>query len=119
MSAMQVRLLGATDGQTTGLSRYALSLQAELRAEGVRVETVGPKLPPLPGPMYDLFRRAGFNLRHFFTTYPLAIPTAPPGVITHITAQNQATALALGSVPPRTIISVHDIITLAYRNDPR
>jgi glycosyltransferase involved in cell wall biosynthesis len=112
-----IRMVGAAQGTSTGLSRYARSLRQALEAAGNPVDVAGTPAPPVPGPLVGLAQRFGFDLRAFFTTYPLVLPAAPAHGVTHLTSQNQASAVAFRA-PANLVVTVHDIITLAYRSDP-
>lgn len=115
-----IQLVGTSKGQTTGLSRYSQNLYQALRKIGANVELVGIK-PPIPTLVNRLAKSIGFDLQTFFTTYPLTLPAASKGKLVHLTSQNQASALtcsndARSSRP--VIITVHDLITLAYHEQP-
>ncbi len=111
---IKVNLIGGVQGQTTGLSRYARSLQAALSKAGLEADFVPTRLPALPNSIYKGARKAGFDLQTFFTTYPIALAKeTDKNAVLHLTSQNQASAIAFSS-HPRTVVTVHDLITSIY-----
>ena len=117
IATQPIQFIGRTDAQTTGLSRYARTLYDHLVKAGVAVSVVGAPSLPLPGLAYMLAHKAGFDLRTFFSTYPLRLPTLPKDAIVHLLSQGQASALAW-QTHRRSVVTVHDMITSLYRHDP-
>lgn len=114
---MKVTIVGRTGGPTTGLSNYLGSLARALAALGVEISVRQPALPPFPRWLVRLARRAGFDLRAFFTTYPLAVGPRGSTDLLHLSSQNLASALAMGALG-RCVVTVHDLVGLGYRHDP-
>lgn len=113
-----VRLVSRVDGGMTGISRYAAKLRQHLVGRGVpTVMAGGVGGPPLPRIARQAALRLGFDVEAFFTTYPLWLPRGPRGCVTHLTGQNQASAVAFWG-QPRLLVTVHDLITLAHRQRP-
>jgi len=114
----EVKIIYGGDNQaTTGLSRYARSLHQALADSGVNAELGGSGLPPLPRIVFRVAKRGGFDLKTFFTTYPIALPPKLQGQILHLSSQNLASAAAFARKRP-LIVTVHDLITIAGRRDP-
>lgn len=114
-SLSPVKLTGGGGTRSvTGLSRYSYNLALALEREGHLVMPGSTDLPPLPGALVALLKKAGFDLKAFFTTYPLALSSTAEDSIFHLTSQNLASAVAF-TRPKRLVITVHDIITLACR----
>src|SRR5690348_8430380 len=80
-SAVPVWLVGAGSGPATGISRYARSLGQALSANGQAVNLAGSNPPPVPSWLVKGASRAGFDLKSFFTTYPLtfSVKSRPGG----------------------------------------
>ncbi len=117
-AAIKVRIIGSPVGATTGLSRYALNLKQALANFELKITTESLELPRFPAFIYKFALKAGFDLKTFFTTYPLNWVSAPEfATITHLTSQNQASAVAFRQ-PKHLVITVHDLITLACRQQP-
>ena len=106
--------VGRTD-ITTGLSRYTCQLYQALQRIGTDIELVDTKRPAIPDVINRVCKSLGFDLNSFFTTYPLLLPMSKKTGLIHLTSQNQASALVFGA-HRRAIITVHDLITLAYRD---
>lgn len=114
----EIRLVGSGGyGSVTGLSRYGENLSLALSKKALKVESEGTSLPPIPGFMLTLFQKVGFDLKTFFSTYPVSLSTFSENAIIHLTSQNLASAVAFRK-PSRLVITVHDLITLACRHQP-
>jgi glycosyltransferase involved in cell wall biosynthesis len=110
-------LAGKTDGLTTGLSRYGRSLGKALAELGIETRVVAAKAPPIPKIIGRAAKKAGFDLQSFFSTYPVWLDQVHKPGITHLTSQNQASAVAF-SLPEHLVVTVHDIVTLSQRANP-
>ncbi len=110
-------IYGGDNNGTTGLSRYALSLQQALTNGGFKVDLAGSGLPPLPELVFKGAKRLGFDLKTFFTTYPISLQSQSKGQILHLSSQNLASAAAFARKSP-FIVTVHDLITIAGRGNP-
>jgi len=114
---VNVRFVANPGSEITGMSRYAQGLREALSAQGTHVGVARIALPPIPAPLMDLSASIGVDFRQFFATYPLSLPQPPPGGILHLTNQQQACGLAFRRRVARTVITVHDVITLKYARD--
>ncbi|HEX2914879.1 MAG TPA: glycosyltransferase family 1 protein [Chloroflexia bacterium] len=112
-----VVLVGGASSSLTGLSRYGRNLSTALSQQGQPIIPGAIARPPLPGPFFNLARKMGFDLNTFFSTYPLALAARPEQGLLHLTSQNLASAVAFKK-PARLVITVHDLITLACRQQP-
>lgn len=108
-----VRLVGLSEGSSTGLSRYARSLYQELTLQEVTVGVTDFKTPSIP----PFVGKLGFDSAKFFSTFPVALPDAVGNTVTHLTTQNHASAVAFKKVK-RLVVTVHDLITLCYNHYP-
>lgn len=120
-----VWLVGSGSGPATGISRYARSLGQALKTEGQAVNLVGSPPTPVPAWLVRGAKRAGFDLKSFFNTYPMVLSAKDrPGHnngLLHLTSQGHASLLAFPPgrrTLPRTVVTVHDLITLVGRHDP-
>ncbi len=113
-----VSLMVGASGSLTGLSRYASDLKAALSFLGARVNIVESARPPVPAWLARGAQAHGLNLDRFFATYPIVVPDEPSCGILHLASQNLATGIALRQRGSRTVITVHDVIHLKFRNEP-
>ncbi|MEI7555051.1 glycosyltransferase family 1 protein [Candidatus Chlorohelix sp.] len=112
-SQFTVRMVGLSEGSSTGLSRYARSLYQELTRQGVAVGLTEFKNPPIP----SFVGKLGFDSAKFFSTFPVALPDSVGNTVTHLTTQNHASAVVFKKVE-RLVVTVHDLITLCYNHYP-
>ncbi len=115
-----IHIVAPPPGLPDGITRYALSLSAALIRQGANVHLARLGKQPVPRPLIKLASRLGYDLVSFFRTYPLVLPFDPGqtrGII-HLSAQTQATLLGIRRKVRPTVVTVHDLITLALRDDP-
>lgn len=108
---MKIALVTKPDKQMTGLLRYALSIYDALRARGVDVALLHPRVP---GAMARLGRVLNLDAEAVFSSYPLSAHL-PGASICHLASQTLATLLLFQRLP-RTVVTVHDIIPYWVRD---
>ncbi len=113
---MQVQLLVRSYGHRIGLARYTASLCEALERAGVSFRLVTPHHPWPVQAMHCLTRPLGWDVRTFFTTYPLAADLKP-GILAHLTVQQMAMLLWLRPDLHPVVVSVHDIVPYLTRHD--
>ena len=111
---------------TTGTSRYADRLGADLRGLGAAAsagqeESVQPVyVTTRPGGRaaraLGVGRRAGMDLNTFLAQYPLAVRW-PEADVYHLTVQTYAGLLFTTPPPGPVVVTVHDIIPYLTRHD--
>jgi glycosyltransferase involved in cell wall biosynthesis len=111
---MKVELLVREYDQMIGLARYTASLREALERAGVPFRLVVPHHPWPVRAAHCLLHPLGWDVRTFFTTYPLAADLEP-GVLTHLTAQQMATLLWLRPGLHPVVVTVHDIVPYLTR----
>jgi glycosyltransferase involved in cell wall biosynthesis len=113
---MKVQLLIRQYPQMIGLARYVSALQAGLNQIGAEYSCVEPVLP-LPVRLGDrLLRRRGYDLKTFFTNYPVAARLEKEAV-KHLTTQLMGSLLSFKPEMRRVVITVADIVPYLVRND--
>ena len=114
---MRIALITKPGHADSGVSRYARELELSLLSLGHEVVQVHPVVP-LPRWLLRLIHRlSGWDLKAFFNNYPIWIHY-PEADIYHLTSQNMATITLFRKPPGPTLITVHDLIPWALRNDP-
>ncbi len=111
---MTVQLLVRPYAHRIGLARYTASLCETLERAGVPFRLVVPRHPWPVRVAHRLLRPLGWDVRTFFTTYPLAADLEM-GVLTHLTAQQMATLLWLRPGLHPVVVTVHDIVPYLTR----
>ncbi|MEJ2266432.1 MAG: glycosyltransferase family 1 protein [Anaerolineales bacterium] len=106
---MKIQLLVREYPEKFGLSRYTRAIATALRAGGLAFERVYPHLPAALCFAGRGMAPFGFDLRRFFSTYPLAAPLAQ-SCLKHFTAQQMAVLLLLNPRTHPVVVSVHDIL---------
>jgi glycosyltransferase involved in cell wall biosynthesis len=113
---MKVQLLIRQYPQMIGLARYVSSLQAGLTQIGTKYSCVEPAYP-LPVRIGErLLRGHGYDLRTFFTNYPVAAALEKDAV-KHLTTQLMGSLLSFKPGMRRVVITVHDIVPYLVRDD--
>jgi hypothetical protein len=113
---MQIVLIAKAGHANTGVGRYVIELEDELRAQGHRVTVVHPVMALPAWLMQAVQRWLGWDLKAFFNNYPLWA-RYPKADIYHITSQNLATLMLCCRPPGKTVLTVHDIIPWLTRHD--
>jgi glycosyltransferase involved in cell wall biosynthesis len=111
---LTVQLLVRPYAHRIGLARYTASLCETLERAGVPFRLVVPRHPWPVRVAHRLLRPLGWDVRTFFTTYPLAADLEM-GVLTHLTAQQMATLLWLRPGLHPVVVTVHDIVPYLTR----
>ena len=111
---MNVQLLVRPYAHRIGLARYTASLCEALERAGVPFRLVVPRHPWPVRVTHRLLWPLGWDVRTFFTTYPLAADLEV-GVLTHLTAQQMATLLYLHPDLHPVVVTVHDIVPYLTR----
>ena len=106
---MKIQLLVREYPEKFGLSRYTRAITTALRAGGLAFERVYPHLPAALRFAGRGMAPFGFDLRRFFSTYPLAAPL-DQSCLKHFTAQQMAVLLLLNPRTHPVVVSVHDIL---------
>jgi glycosyltransferase involved in cell wall biosynthesis len=111
---LNVQLLVRPYAHRIGLARYTASLCEALERAGVPFRLVVPRHPWPVRVVHRLLWPLGWDVRTFFTTYPLAADLEM-GVLTHLTAQQMATLLWLRPDLHPVVVTVHDIVPYLTR----
>lgn len=112
-----VQLLVRPYRHRIGLARYTASLCEALERAGVSFRLVTPHHPWPVRAIHRLARPLGWDVRTFFTTYPLAADLKS-GVLVHLTAQQMAMLLWVRPDLHPVVVTVHDIVPYLTRRDP-
>lgn len=115
---VNVQIINKPGAGLTGTSRYIYELQRGLQACGDAVTFTTPTLPRLLRFPARMARYVGFDLRAFFTTYPLAVDIRDSASLVHIPTQTMATILRWRRVRRPVVVTVLDIIPYLVRDDP-
>ena len=99
-----------------GLARYTECLCQALSSSGVPFSVTQPVYPLPLRAAHKLLAPLGFDLRTFFTTYPLAA-RVDSGALVHFTAQQMATLLWVRPRLHPVVVTVHDIVPFLVRQD--
>jgi len=113
---MKVQLVVRSYKQMIGLSRYTECLCKALSGADIEYTLITPTYPFLVTIAHKLLSPFGFDIKSFFTTYPLAARTKN-NCLTHLTAQQMGTLLRLKPRLHPVIITVHDIVPYLVRKD--
>jgi glycosyltransferase involved in cell wall biosynthesis len=101
---------------TTGTSRYAGRLGADLRRLGAEAVYATTRPRGRVAGALALGRRAGVDLNTFLAHYPLALRW-PAADVYHLTVQTYAGLLLAAPPPGPVVVTVHDIIPYLTRHD--
>src|SRR5688572_19537906 len=104
---MHVELITKAIEGMTGTSRYVDQLGSSLKLNGINVSLHSPCMAP--NVFFNVSKRVGFDLRTFFTSYPLHI-SPPIADLYHITSQTLATLLLFQHFTRPVVVTVLDII---------
>lgn len=99
----------------TGLLRYSMSLCEELRAQGVDMALVHPRLP-VPRPLDRAGRALGLNVATFLDSYPVSVHIDGADIC-HLASQTLSTLLFRRRRLP-VVVTVHDLIPHLVSDDP-
>jgi len=114
---MRIALITKPGHTDSGVSCYTRNLEHNLSSLGYKVVLVHPEVP-LPRWLLKLIHNlSGWDLETFFTNYPIWIQY-PEADVFHLISQNMATITLFRKPPGQTLITVHDLIPWALRNDP-
>ncbi|MFZ2361174.1 MAG: glycosyltransferase family 1 protein [Anaerolineae bacterium] len=114
---MNVQLLVRSYNHMIGLARYTVSLCQAMDEAGIAYSLAQPVQPRFVQAGHRLLEPFGFDVRTFFTTYPVAAGTLANGVLTHLTTQQMATLLWFRPRLRPAIVTVHDIVPFLVRSD--
>lgn len=113
---MYIVLIAKPGHTDTGVGRYTVELERQLRALGHYVIMVHPMVP-LPSWLLRVLQRwPGWDLEAFFENYAIWA-RYPKADIYHIISQNLASLMLFCPPPGKTVITVHDILPHVLRND--
>lgn len=113
---MKIQLLVRSYGQMIGLARYTASLCQALTKIEFAYSLVTSTYPLPVRAAHRFLAPLGFDVRTFFTTYPLAA-TVSREALKHLTAQQMATLLWFNPHLHPTVVTVHDIVPFLVRRD--
>ncbi len=114
---MQVELLVGKYNRMIGLAWYAISLQKYLSKMGVDYISTYPDYPLGIRAAHSILQPFGYDLKAFFTLYPVSAPLHQ-NTIKHFTTQQMASLLSFQKDLHPVIVTVHDIIPYMTRDDP-
>jgi glycosyltransferase involved in cell wall biosynthesis len=113
---LKIQLLTRPYRQMIGLARYARSLCQALAKAGIAYSLANPTYPWPIQLGHKLLAPFGFDVRTFFTTYPLAA-SLDGSALKHLTAQQMATLLWFRPGLHPVVVTVHDIVPFLVRSD--
>ena len=114
---MRVQLLTRPYKQMIGLARYTQCLCQALEEAGFDYSVAQPVYPWFVRAAHNVLRPLGFDLRTFFTTYPLSASPLSRNALTHLTAQQMASLLWFRPRLRPAVVTVHDIVPFLVRQD--
>jgi glycosyltransferase involved in cell wall biosynthesis len=113
---MKLQLLVRQYPQMIGLARYVSALQVSLPEIGIEYSCVEPAYP-FPVKLGDrLLRGRGYDVKTFFTNYPVAARLEKEAV-KHLTTQLMGSLLSFKPGMRRVVITVHDIVPYLMRDN--
>ncbi len=113
---MQIEILVGHYDRMIGLAWYAAALQKYLSSIGANFRVIQPEFPRLIRVAHTLLSPLGYDLKAFFSTYPIAAQLGQR-TIKHFSAQQMASLLSFQKGLKPTVITVHDIIPFLTRDD--
>jgi glycosyltransferase involved in cell wall biosynthesis len=114
---MQIQLLGRQYNQMIGLARYTTCLCQAMDEAGIAYSMAQPVQPWFVRAGHRALQPFGFDVRTFFTTYPVAASPLANGVLTHLTTQQMAVLLWFRPRLRPAVVTVHDIVPFLVRSD--
>ena len=114
---MQVELLVGQYDHMIGLAWYAASLEDYFSRMGIDYLVTQPDYPLAVRAAHSILRPFGYNLKAFFTLFPVSAPLHAR-TIKHFTTQQMASLLSFRKDLHPVLITVHDIIPYMMRDDP-
>ncbi|MBN1933725.1 MAG: glycosyltransferase family 4 protein [Anaerolineae bacterium] len=113
---MNVQLVTRNYQQMIGLARYTTCLCRALEQADITYTLRRPTHGLLVRLAHRLLSPFGFDVRTFFTTYPLSAGLKR-GTLTHLTTQQMAIMLWLHPHVRPVVVTVHDIVPFLVRDD--
>lgn len=114
---MKIQLLVRSYRQMIGLARYTASLCRALEDAGIAHSLAQPAYPWFVEAGHRLLAPRGFDVKMFFTTYPLSAGPLNGDALTHLTAQQMAVLLWTRPRLRPAVVTVHDIVPFLVRHD--
>lgn len=114
---MKIQLLVRSYRQMIGLARYTVSLCQAMDEAGISYSLAQPAYPWFVQAGHRVLQPLGFDVRTFFTTYPLSAGPLANGALTHLTTQQMATLLWFMPRLHPAVVTVHDIVPFLVRSD--
>lgn len=115
--SLDVQLLVRAYPQMIGLARYTRMLEKGLAAIGVPVRAIEPSYPAPIRAAHAALHPLGYDLKTFFTTFPVAAPLQRD-TITHLTTQQMASLFSVRPGLRPAIVTVHDLVPYLMRDHP-
>jgi glycosyltransferase involved in cell wall biosynthesis len=114
---LDIQLLVRQYPRMIGLARYTACLREGLQEAGMPYETTEPTFPPWVRLADTLLSPLGYDMRTFFSNFPVAAPLKE-GAVKHLTTQMMASLLRFQPKLSQTIVTVHDIVPYLMRSEP-
>lgn len=114
---MKVQVLIRDYPDKYGLYHYTRAICDNLKKTGAAFELVRPSLPVLLKTVHRFTVGHGFDIRRFFTTFPLAAQI-DRSCLKHLTTQQMGSLLLFQRGIRPAVVSVHDIVPWLARGDP-
>ena len=114
---MKVQLLTRPYKQMIGLARYTECLCQAMAEAGITYSVAQPVHPWFVNAGHRLLQPLAFDLKTFFTTYPLSASPLVGDALTHLTAQQMAVLLWFQPRLHPVVVTVHDIVPFLVRSD--
>jgi glycosyltransferase involved in cell wall biosynthesis len=99
-----------------GLARYTAAILQALQEAGTPYSLVSASYPLPVRAAHALLAPFGFDVRTFFTTYPVAA-SLNESALKHLTTQQMATLLWTSADVHPAVVTVHDIVPYLVRHD--
>jgi glycosyltransferase involved in cell wall biosynthesis len=114
---MELDLLCGRYTRMIGLARYTISLQENLARTGTNFSVIYPSYSPPVRWLHALAKPFGYDVKSFFTVFPLTASFNQEAV-KHFTTQQMASLYFFQGGLSKVVITVHDIVPYMMRDQP-
>lgn len=114
---MKVQLLVRSYQLMIGLARYTASLCLAMDEAGIPYTVAQPTYPWYVRAGQRLLQPFGYDVKTFFTTYPVAAAPLAADALTHMTTQQMAVLFWFRPRLHPVVVTVHDIVPFLVRSD--
>lgn len=113
---MEIQLVVREYQKKFGLARYTATILQALEEAGTCYSLAAPNYPLPVKAAHSMLAPFGFDVRRFFTTYPISA-SLKGSALKHLTTQQMATLLWTNANIHPVVVTVHDIVPYLVRHD--